>query len=212
MFTSWFDGTVRMNLNRYNGMLGSTSVVDTNDPTYDGTGLSFGGDDYVGIPLFFNVSNNWTIYIMVKREGNPSTNETFLSIGNSSSDNPYVVLQKRTVGDIIFQIRGDNTTIITTITGIIANSGFNLIRIKRIGDTIIVKNLTSNSEGTGNFNGIQTGLNKLTFGSYSKISNSLFLSGQIAYGLMYNRNLSNNEDTQNYHVLKQECARLGVLV
>ena len=49
MFSNWFDGSIRMNLNRYNGMLGSTSAVDVNDPTYDGTGLSFGGDDYVGI-------------------------------------------------------------------------------------------------------------------------------------------------------------------
>ena len=51
MFSSWFDGSIRMNLNRYNGMLGSTSAVDTTDSIFDGLSLKYDGvDDFTLLP------------------------------------------------------------------------------------------------------------------------------------------------------------------
>jgi len=48
IFSNWFDGTIRMNLNRYNGMLGSMSGADATDPVFIGDSLKFDGvDDYI---------------------------------------------------------------------------------------------------------------------------------------------------------------------
>ena len=206
MFSSWFDGSIRMNLNRYNGMLGSTSAVDTNDPTYDGTGLSFGGDDYVGIPTT-GMDNEGTICLVGKMRS-LVLNTFNMFLGHQNTDNRlylsiYQVNRNYTIGVA-------NTIINTNILGKINSNDYLAFSWK---SGIVKFYINGILVFTGVYTGTITYMPTMLIGAENSIGNAVYFSDCIInYFMSYKRALTDTEIVQNYNVIRQECARLGVIL
>jgi len=213
MFSSWFDGTVRMNLNRWNGVLGSTSAVDTNDPTFDGTGLSFLTDDYVscGLSEQINVAQglkDFTLCCVVK----PTNNNLEAIFGkNTFISNSWGLYQNG--GRFWFQVRDDGDT-----ASIGANTNYTLgnwyfVCGRRFNNVInlFIGVLKQNTIADCSAVTINSLSHQFIIGRRPQ-SLDYYFNGVFTQGLVYNRALTDAEIAQNYQVIKAECNRLGVIL
>jgi len=207
---SWFDGSIRMNLNRYNGMLGSTSAVDVNDPTYDGTGLSFGGDDYVnvGSNTALNIVNNdFTLLVICK----PTTTNLESLIGkNTFALNGWGIYQNANKFNVL--IRGASAgKFVSSNSNYILNNWY-IIAGRRMSNvlSLFINGNKQTSEVTIE-EIVESSSNNFIIGK--PVNSSLYyFNGNICNVLIYNRALTDAEIAQNYYVFRQECARLGVIL
>jgi len=210
MFSSWFDGSIRMNLNRYNGMLGSTSAVDVNDPTFDGTGLSFGGDDYVnvGSNTALNIVNNdFTLLVICK----PTTTNLESLIGkNTFTLNGWGIYQNANKFNVL--IRGASAgKFVSSNSNYILNNWY-IIAGRRMSNvlSLFINGNKQTSEVTIE-EIVESSSNNFIIGK--PVNSSLYyFNGNICNVLIYNRALTDAEIAQNYYVFRQECARLGVIL
>ena len=207
---SWFDGSIRMNLNRYNGMLGSTSAVDNNDPYFDGQGLSFLTDDYVNIgnSSTFNVVNNdFTLFVVCK----PTTTNLEAIIGkNTFVTHGWGIYQN--AGKFNYLIRGMSAGKFVSANSTYSVNNNYLVVGRRMSNVInlFINRNKQTAEATIEETVDNSSLNFL-IGKPANSDNYRF-NGNVAFALMYNRALTDAEINQNYHVIKQECARLGVML
>jgi len=211
MFSNWFDGSIRMNLNRYNGMLGSTSAVDVNDPTYDGTGLSFGGDDYVNIgnigkemrtcqivfytPIVINKDSvGQTLINFINGEGTLT-----LGSGTSALTNEVIHVQCGS---------GLRCGWCSTIDSI--SIGWHVVEI--IWDGTKYRILLDGAEKPITIAGTPVVLtvNALQLGR--QFNGSSYFTGKQAEIFISDRSLTDAELAQNRAYFRQECARLGVIL
>ena len=210
-------------MNRYNGMFGSTSAVDVNDPYFDGTGLSFLTDDYVGIPHSSDLkptagltiqivaySSDWVNYTTNSRlisctesggwsialnEGPivPSGYIGVLLRRNNSYGNAKVQLSTLSVGWHLFTARFDGRYLKLFIDGI-------LLSTDDAGGIYPIQYSYNNS--------IMIGAEAYT----TTTPSGNYFTGKQAIISLYNRALTDAELAQNRAVIRQECNRLGVLL
>ena len=206
---SWFDGSIRMNLNRYNGMLGSTSAVDVNDPTYDGTGLSFGGDDYVNVG---NIGKEMRTLQIVFYTGsvinkdsvsqclvNTGATTGFINLGATTAllTNEIISIGDAEIGRNGWCSNTDSISIGWHILEIV----WNVNKYRIILDGIEKQITTANQI-------LILLINSLQLGRMS--NNSAFFNGKQAEIFISDRSLTDAELAQNRAYFRQECARLGV--
>jgi len=206
---SWFDGSIRMNLNRYNGMLGSTSGADATDPVFIGDSLKFDGvDDYIEIPNSeaINISSSFYIEFVFKA----SIASGYLLSKNLS-----------TVTDVQYGIywHGTNKSVVGVVNGVARGASNN--------DSIPVNTWThvgfyyDKQNIKYYINGILSGTpfpytdaiiqssNTLNIG---RRKSSAYLTGEIAQINIYNRALTDVERTINYNYLKQIMNIRGIII
>ena len=213
MFSSWFDGSIRMNLNRYNGMLGSTSAVDVNDPTYDGTGLSFGGDDYVNVG---NIGKEMRTLQMVFYTpsviNKDSVSQCLLSTGQSNDGSLFTGSATGLLTNEIIIISSGTTasdgrsgwcdaTANISIGWHILDVVWDGSKYIFILDGIKKTTTTANTPIVLACPNLKIGTNFL---------NATYFNGKQAEILLYERSLADAELAQNRAYFRQECARLGV--
>lgn len=199
---------------RYNGQLGSTTGSDTNDPIWNGQGLSFATDDYVKLPLpsGFNVANDFTFFVACNVKATPpSVNETFFSLGNSTTATAYLSLYQNNVGAIGCFSRNDASQSI--YQSISTQSGDRLLMVRKAGATIKVIDIASGvSSSGGTFPAMPMTLNQMTLGALGRMSYSEYLNGPI-YGIVpYNRAVSDGEIPQIYRTIKRTLAQRGITI
>jgi len=209
IFSNWFDGTIRMNLNRYNGMLGSMSGADATDPVFIGDSLKFDGvDDYIEIPNSeaINISSSFYIEFVFKA----SIASGYLLSKNLS-----------TVTDVQYGIywHGTNKSVVGVVNGVARGASNN--------DSIPVNTWThvgfyyDKQNIKYYINGILSGTpfpytdaiiqssNTLNIG---RRKSSAYLTGEIAQINIYNRALTDVERTINYNYLKQIMNIRGIII
>lgn len=211
IFANWFDGTQQVNRIRSigQGTLGSTTGADVNDPTWTGNSLLFATDDYVQMPVPFNVNGDWTVYVVAKRDGMPSANEYFWALASSSLSIPNVALLKTTAGNIQCWVRTDVSDSVT-LNFPIAN-GFSLFCVKKTGTQFVLKNLTSNVSASNTLSGVFS-INRCTLGALIRSSAVNYLNGEIAYYMPYGRATTDAEDLRIYKGLKKQLAQRGIAI
>jgi len=212
IFSSWFDGSIRMNLNRYNGMLGSTSAVDVNDPTYDGTGLSFGGDDYVGVGNIGKEMRTCQIVFYTSVVINKASSVQAL-ISFDTVDLTSIFLGSVTSGLVdeiitVYTPGGGRSGWCSSTGGI--SIGWHIIDVIWDGSKYKIYldgvSLPISIAPTNNI----VNITSFTLGRIS--GGTGYFSGKQAEILIYDRSLTDAELTQNRAVIKAECARLGVML
>jgi len=196
----------------YPGQLGSTAVADTNDPTFDGQGVSFVTDDYIdcGNNLNFGITTGLSVDILFKVKTGLLTTNTLFSKGDNGSNVNYCV-DIQPAGGIRFfgYASGISKGLVSGISGNYADDNWYLgqFRFNGVNWYCHINNVLKGS--TENSCTLTTNNLKLYIGCRAS---SLFYNGCIAFMNFYNRSLSEAERSRNYQVLKQECARYGVMI
>jgi hypothetical protein len=195
------------------GQSGSTSGADSNDPTPIGPGLSYNGDDYDILPHpIVDFSKDWSIGFVVKRDGTPDAAEYWYSNGNASTTNQYSGIGKSTSNKAVLVLRDDSTTYQVSCSSLVTlPDGWNFVVGKKKGSVITLYNLTTNEQESAFFNYTQT-LNVTTLGAMRRSDIQYYFNGTMAYGLIYNRYTTDNEDKQNYKAIRKELLKRGVIL
>lgn len=197
--------------NNNNGQLGSTAGADTNDPTWTTQGLTFATDDYCVMPVPFDVNGDWTVCLVVKRDGIPAGGEYFYSIGNSTTDTPNIAFLNDVVANRVIMRVGNDAGNAAYPTLANNNVGFNLFCLKKENNIFRVKNVGTQTFVVTSVSGIFT-LNRCTLGAFARVNIAAYLNGEIAYYMPYSRATSDAEDMQNYRHLKKILAGRGVAI
>lgn len=186
----------------YHGQLGSTTGADTNDPTWTAQGLSFGGDDYVGLPFTAKY---------------PCTLEIVFSITNPETENGCVVGLGTNNGNIQFTTNvglffGSNSKPGIAISEFSANTMIHVTVVYvSSSDFSLYKNgypaklTTTNSYWTGYESNITLGARRIS-DPLSYLNNG----AKIAYLAMYEKLLTPVEIKRNFLSIKKELGRRGV--
>jgi len=214
IFSSWFDGSIRMNLNRYNGMLGSTSAVDTNDPTYDGTGLSFGGDDYVGIGNIGKEMRTCQIVFYTPSVINKdSVGQTHLHFsGVESFTGIFLGAFTPVLSDEIITISSNvggwrvgwcSSTDILSVGWHILEFVWDGTKYRIILDGVEKNTTVYASPAVINITNLLIG---------KMLNSTLYFTGKQAEIFISDRSLTDAELAKNRAYFRQECARLGVML
>ena len=196
--------------NNNNAQLGSSSSSDTNDPTWDSQGLVFGGDDYALIPNTALVSgNNDLTMIVAAKVTDISVQRCLMSYGTKVSGSlPYiaqsnantVILNTYNAAVSINYTPGENPYMVTfrytasnlTLDGIINNDIVNKVSY--------VYSAPLNFVASNGAFGVR------------KVDGVYHHAGNIFYGLIYNRALSDAEIVRVYKNIKSDLATRGVLL
>ena len=205
LFSQWHDGTKQMDLPLNNGQLGSTTGVDTNDPTWTGQGLSFTTDDYVKVTFPSGV---------LPSGSSPST---VMAVYNSTvtADQDAVMWGEATV----LGLRGVGVNTPTrnfrSTTGDDLNSGIDTANYVCVTESYTAGNgklYTNLTQYAGVNAGIENtpAVTSLYIGARNGINT--FLTGSVAYVAIYNRALSYSEIKQNYKYIKKLLAIRGVVL
>lgn len=212
MFANWFDGTVNMPLPLMPGQLGSTTGADVNDPAWTGNSLLFATDDYVQMPIPFDVSGDWTIYIVVKRDNMPSANEAIISLGNSSVNTQYIYLYKRSdISRFTFSYLNDAGQGVWS--NLDALDGYRLLKMEKKNNQVRLKDVGANlSTAYSNCPASPQSLSRAALGVFGRTTNTNYLNGEIAYYMPYNRATTDAEDLRIYKALKKELAQRGIAI
>ena len=191
--------------NNNHGTLGSTTGADTNDPTYTGQGASFTTDDYIVCPDISTINTTITVFY-TSQITTASGGGTLFSFTSGAT----------TFGGIMFSA-GTSTWDDEVITyfnyggktayraGTIA-AGWHILVTRWNGtkyDLILDGvNLATSTDGTPA---------PVTNGTAYKIgarsSPAVYLSGVVAFHAVYNRSISNVEESQNRAYLKSYLLR-----
>lgn len=210
----WHPGYTQSLYNQYgsigNGALGSTTEADTNDPVFTGQSLLFATDDYVRLPYSIDANGDFTVFVVVKRDGNPAAEEGFWSLGNSAADTPAIAVSMhvtRAIGVFVRNDAGDSALDSLAFAG----TGYFCICFKKQGASFTLKLLPANTtltvNGSGNFT-----INRCGLGALLRVAVANYLNGEIAACLEYNRALSDEEDTRVYKYLKAILADRGITI
>jgi hypothetical protein len=198
--------------NGHHGQLGPTSGVEAADPTWAATGLTFvaANNEFVEIqsPEPISGSTNWTVIYVVKSGG--AANQAIFSEGSSSSGNPFLACFMTPTGQRV-QYRDNSATIICDVTSAvdIFNNAWRFAAIRRNGTTLtIVADGTSQNFVIGS--GATLTLNRQGFGALLRTANSSFAGVDVAYGVLYNTNLSDAQIQQVRSALTTILAARGI--
>lgn len=191
--------------NGKHGQLGSAAGADTNDPTWDGKGLSFGGDDWVKSSNLPNNKDEITLEMIVKT-GSAVTSNTYLMSVESNSN---VIALSLKWGLRIYMAGAWSEPCFTDNT-IQPNTIYYSTGIFKKG---IVANY---------INGKQKGLTLTTPKYLNMNAYNLFLGSDWDskqtwnhseyFATVYNRALTQTEITQNYNAIKRILAGRGVQI
>lgn len=196
----------------YHGQLGSTTGSDTNDPTWTGQGLSFDGNDFCIMPVPFDVNGDWTIYWVAKRDGTSSSSECVFSWGTLTATVPYLQVYKSTSDNWAAYITNDAGLGFNIVSVSASKTGFRMLCLKKSGTVCTLRDLATGEVATMSaLSGTFTIL-VATLGAKRINTTSLYLTGEIASYLPYNRATSNAEDNRNYAALKSMLAPVGVVL
>lgn len=212
LFPEWFEGTRIMQLPKYNGQLGSTTSLDTNDPTWTGQGLSFTTDDYVKLQNVFSAETDFTVYVAGEFSGMPSAVSTFWSMA-STTGNGVVKLYKNTAGDVVVQLKNNaGTDVYAIIPYASVPSGNRIFKVSRKGTIITLTDLKSFKSVSATAVASPITVNTHTLGATVRASATDYLNRNEYSFAAYTRPTSPLEDKQMYRYLKKELAGRGVLL
>lgn len=191
------------------GQLGSTSGVDTADPTWTGQGLSFGGDDYVGIGnvgktmrtmqfVFYNniaIDASSTVQVLVNfsTTGSPS----YLSLGSVTGNLTNEIIALRATGS---EGWCDATASISI--------GWNILDLRWNGFTFDIILNEVNKPLSVYTTMVPPTVSQLELGRYA--GGSSYFNGLQGYLLLYDVSLNNLELKQNRKAIKEILQVRGV--
>ena len=179
-----------------NGNHTAVQATGTARPTFDATGLNgkgvatFDGGDFLTLPsaLYTIPSGDNTLFIVSKRTSEDGTFDSPLCMGENGVNNGYVMLYSNVAGSCLFRNRQVGGSLATT-TGD-TNTDFQILRGRREGTT----------QGMSVNGGTEATLTTATDPTTVDIGyigatavSSLFLTGEIAEILIYNRSLTTAE-------------------
>ncbi len=192
--------------------LGSTPGKDINDPLWIENSLLFSGNQFVPMPVPFDVNGDWTVYIVAKRNGVPDEVEYLWALGNLNNSTPILALYKQSNGYRL-NLRDDtNSQKLTTLT-VTSPNIYHLFAIKKIGSIYTIKSLTEDTQVSTTSLDYEYTINIATLGVLRYGTSFLgYLNGEIAYYMSYARATSDNEDNRSYRRLRQQLASRGVTI
>lgn len=200
----------------YDGTLGSTAGSDTNDPAWTGGGLSFATDDFCKFPLSIDPNSDFSVYIAANVGASaPAAEQTYLSAASSSNLSAQIVLSRVTSGNL--QGRAYNNswasgTFADMAAGVVA-SGIRLLKLKRAGNALVLKDVSSGVTATGNFPAPPTTINQMTLGCRMRQTTAdYYLSQSIYWHETYQYATSDAEDRAIYRNIKAKLAQRGVTI
>lgn len=195
--------------NGFNGQLGSTTGVDTNDPTWNGQGLSFTTDDYVKLPYMINAEQDFTIYLVANVPASaPSISEYFITLGSSIYNNQRIAILLSTNGYVTATAYDDNG--INKYATIPMTPGIRLLKLKKEGLILYLKDVVSKNISSLEMPSGPITLNQISLGSLLRITASSYLNQPEYYASFYNRATTDAEDKQIYSYLKRLLSARGV--
>lgn len=186
----------------YNGQLGSTAGSDTNDPTWGTEGLTFATDDYVtcGNPSAFNFAANSQITLITVAKTTAVGAQSLLLKGRDAIAFNYNMSLSGT------SLRAGNTLNDVNIGTVQANT-FQFLA--SVWDGTNVTGWVNKTKGSPVAMATAApDIGPLNIGGPAQG----YLNGAMAYALLYNRQLSDGEMTQNYNALKAKVVARGIVL
>lgn len=196
--------------NGHHGQLGSTTGSDTEDPTWTSEGLSFDGGDYVVVAddsalsstagrtmiAVVNFGSVGQQYMISKYDTGLDQRELALWTENGS-----VVLNGSGDGTVFDQVTGNTTGL---------DGAWHMYTGRfDAGELAVFVDDTADGTKTVAFSSLHDGTADMFIGDREGDLNRT-LSGSMAYGLLYNRALTNTEVADNYAAVKDIVAGRGI--
>lgn len=191
------------------GKNGSTSGTDTNDVTFDSAKASFGGDDYIVLPINTSIFAIQIAFYSPSPITSISSNNVLMKIGNA-----YFVAGGNTTGLLVNEILSLNLSGPfyhgwcdavaeipagwNIITAWFENNQYNFAINDDFKPMTVVGTpqiITSNNVNFGNFNA-----------SYNQNGT------KQAYGLIYNQPVYKKDILQNVKFIKKDLLRRGIAI
>ena len=208
----WFDeGTGQTLLDHSghvnNGTLGSTTGVDTNDPTWTAQGLSFSGvDDYVKANNYMGASTRFSVMLGIYLAANQIQKTMFSNYNDAAYG--WVVGISDSVQNVPKFFLGTSTLYGTAVpiqTHLVLTATYDN------GSPKLYRNVSLDATSADTINFTGTYGNPQTFGALG--APSQYFNGLITCGLVYKGYcLTPVEIAQNYKVIKERLAKRGVVL
>lgn len=187
--------------------LGSTSGVDTNDPTRGATGLVFDGvDDYAQTPHRSELAlvNDLTISIVTNPLRSSGTWDRYIS----KSRSPYNIVVDNTTGKLRL-VRSNGVTQAEPVSNTVLTAGawvgFTLTERSRLAQFYLGPTLDGGGTVT-----ITPNDNGTILAVGADAGGHNYFNGTISFVLIYSRALSPREIRINHNWLKAQMAQVGV--
>jgi hypothetical protein len=169
--------------------------VEAADPAWTSTGLTFvaANSEFVDIqsPAPISASATWTVILVLKSGG--AANQCVFSEGSSASGNQFLALfQTATVQRV--QYRDNAATVICDVnsTAQIYDDSWRFLAVRRNGTTLTIV-IDGVSEDIVIGSGTTLTLNRQGFGALLRNTNGSFANQTLAYGITFDKDLSDGE-------------------